>query len=387
MKWLADMLAAIRVSPGFSPLPQGGRGAGGEGRRNHEVEAVVLGMRLPSPPTPLPQVGEGRNRASMCLPGFLFAATLTCTALPAHALPSFSQVRADWRSSDIIVTDRNGETIARVREDFRVRRGDWVTLAETSPALRTAIVLSEDKRFYAHSGVDWQGVAAAAWGNLWNTRTRGASTLTMQLAGLLDEDLRRPTAAGQGRSVTQKLGQVAGAASLERSWSKDQILEAYLNLVPFRGELVGLSAMSQVLFGKFPEGLDARESALAVALVRAPTRGLRKSRAVPAASCARCACRANARDSKASRNWPCCARAAWRSAVRQPRRCRGNWRRTSAGCWPARHMHRQGRMRLRHRTFAPRSMPACSASPWRACSGICATGGASRGRRRGSRDR
>lgn len=188
----------------------------------------------------------------------------------AWAVPSFEQVRAEWRSADVIVTDRHGEAIGRVRDDFRARRGDWVGLADTSPALRTAIVLSEDKRFYAHSGVDWQGVAAAAWANLWNTRTRGASTLTMQLAGLIDDDLRRPASAGQGRSLGQKLGQAAGATALERNWSKDQILEAYLNLVPFRGELVGLSAMAQTLFGKYPGGLDARESAVAVALVRAP---------------------------------------------------------------------------------------------------------------------
>ncbi|ABF10401.1 penicillin-binding protein 1C [Cupriavidus metallidurans] len=184
----------------------------------------------------------------------------------AQAVPTFREVRANWRSADIVVVDRHGETVARVRDDFRARRGDWVTLTDTSPALRTAIVLSEDKRFYAHSGVDWQGVAAAAWANLWNTRTRGASTLTMQLAGLLDEDLR----AGRGRSIGQKVEQAVSAASLERGWSKDQILEAYLNLVPFRGELVGLSAMSQTLFGKVPSGLDARESAVAVALVRAP---------------------------------------------------------------------------------------------------------------------
>jgi len=184
----------------------------------------------------------------------------------AHAVPTFREVRDNWRSADIVVVDRHGETVARVRDDFRARRGDWVMLTDTSPALRTAIVLSEDKRFYAHSGVDWQGVAAAAWANLWNTRTRGASTLTMQLAGLLDDDLR----AGRGRSLGQKVGQAVSATSLERGWSKDQILEAYLNLVPFRGELVGLSAMSQTLFGKVPSGLDARESALAVALVRAP---------------------------------------------------------------------------------------------------------------------
>ncbi|EHP39317.1 penicillin-binding protein 1C [Cupriavidus basilensis OR16] len=200
--------------------------------------------------------------------GLRAAAVVACLAsAPAHALPSFDSVRAGWRSADVVVLDRHGETLSRVRDDFRARRGDWVTLAEISPALRTAIVLSEDRRFYAHSGVDWQGVAAAAWANLWNTRTRGASTLTMQLAGLLDEDLRR---ADSGRSVSQKMAQAVRATALERNWSKDQILEAYLNLVPFRGELVGLSALSQALFGKYPSGLDAREAALAVALVRAP---------------------------------------------------------------------------------------------------------------------
>ncbi|RZT38353.1 penicillin-binding protein 1C [Cupriavidus agavae] len=194
------------------------------------------------------------------------AVGLLLCAAAAQAVPAFREVRDNWRSADIVVADRHGETVARVRDDFQARRGDWVTLADTSPALRTAIVLSEDRRFYAHSGVDWQGVAAAAWANLWNTRTRGASTLTMQLAGLLDEDLR----ARRGRSFGQKVGQAVSAASLERGWSKDQILEAYLNLVPFRGELVGLSAMSQTLFGKVPGGLDAREAAVAVALVRSP---------------------------------------------------------------------------------------------------------------------
>ena len=59
------------------------------------------------------------------------------------------------------------------------------------PALRLAILASEDKRFHEHSGVDWRAASSAAWGNLWNTRTRGASTITMQLAGLLEDDLRQ----------------------------------------------------------------------------------------------------------------------------------------------------------------------------------------------------
>ena len=73
-----------------------------------------------------------------------------------------------------------------------------------------------------------------------------------------------------GRSLSQKIGQTVSAQSLERHWRKDQILEAYLNLVPLRGELVGIDALSHTLFGKAAHGLDWRESAITAALVRAP---------------------------------------------------------------------------------------------------------------------
>jgi len=189
-------------------------------------------------------------------------------AAPAWAaLASFDELRRDFRPSDTAVLDRDGVLLQRLRTDASVRRGDWIALADISPALRGAMLLSEDKRFYEHSGVDWRAASAAAWGNLWNTRTRGASTITMQLAGLLDDDLRRN---GGGRSLTQKLGQTVAAQQLERHWRKDQILEAYLNMVPFRGEIVGIDALSRTLFGKAPHGLDAREAAVAAALVRAP---------------------------------------------------------------------------------------------------------------------
>ncbi|RZI78347.1 MAG: penicillin-binding protein 1C, partial [Variovorax sp.] len=197
----------------------------------------------------------------------LSVALVAAGARPAAAAASFDEVKRAFRPSDTRVLDRDGELLQRVRTDATVRRGQWVALADVSPALRTAMLLSEDKRFYEHSGVDWRAVSAAAWGNLWNTKTRGASTITMQLAGLLDDDLRR--GAG-GRSLTQKVGQTLDAQQFERRWRKDQILEAYLNTVPFRGEIVGIDALSRTLFGKAPSGLDAREAALAAALVRAP---------------------------------------------------------------------------------------------------------------------
>lgn len=183
------------------------------------------------------------------------------------AVATFDEVKRDFRPSDTLILDRSGEVIQRLRTDNAVRRGQWVALPDVSPALRTALVLSEDKRFYEHSGVDWRAVSAAAWGNLWNTKTRGASTLSMQLAGLLDDDWR---AGAGGRSIAQKVGQTVSAQVLEARWRKDQILEAYLNLVPFRGEMVGIDALSRTLFGKAAHGLDEREAAIAAALVRAP---------------------------------------------------------------------------------------------------------------------
>jgi penicillin-binding protein 1C len=182
-------------------------------------------------------------------------------------LPSYGEVKSGYTASDTVVLDRDGEIIHRLRTDATVRRGQWVPLADVSPALRTAMVLSEDKRFYEHSGVDWRAATAAAWGNLWNSRTRGASTITMQLAGLLDDDLRREPG---GRTVVQKVGQTVAAQVLERRWRKDQILEAYLNVVPFRSEIVGIDALSRTLFGKAAHGLDEREAAIAAVLVRAP---------------------------------------------------------------------------------------------------------------------
>jgi penicillin-binding protein 1C len=191
---------------------------------------------------------------------------LLAEPLAAHALPTFDDVRTQWRSSDWLLLSRDGVPLQRTRIDKTERRGDWVALADVSPALREAIVVSEDKRFYEHSGVDWRGAAAAAWANLWNTRTRGASTVTMQLTGLLNDDRER---SGQ-RSIAQKANQAVSALWLEHTWRKDQILEAYLNLVPFRGETIGLSALSITLFGKAPSGLDEREAAVAAALIRAP---------------------------------------------------------------------------------------------------------------------
>ncbi len=187
---------------------------------------------------------------------------------PAHALPTFNQVRTTHAPSDLTLLDRQGAPLQTLRVDPTVRRLPWVPLADYSSALRAAVVLSEDRRFAEHAGIDWSGFARSTWARVSGQGpVQGASTITMQLAGLIDDDHARPRG---GRSVPGKVGQMWAASEIESRWRKPQILEAYLNRVPFRGELVGVPAAAQVLFGKHPSGLDAEESAVLAALIRAP---------------------------------------------------------------------------------------------------------------------
>jgi penicillin-binding protein 1C len=158
-----------------------------------------------------------------------------------------------------------------VRRELRVRRLAWISLAEVSPALPAALVAAEDKRFWEHSGIDWAAVASAAWDQVGIGKTRhkrGASTLTMQLAGMLDPALRLES--GRRRDLRQKWNQLWAARAIEAQWSKAQILEAYLNLVPWRGEAVGLPAAARLWFGQSADSLDLTDSALLVALLRQP---------------------------------------------------------------------------------------------------------------------
>ncbi|TCJ15771.1 penicillin-binding protein 1C [Parasulfuritortus cantonensis] len=183
------------------------------------------------------------------------------------APPAFDQVRAGWQSSEAKLFDRHGELIQELRLERQVRRTDWTALADVSPAMQGAVLLAEDRRFFEHAGVDWLAATKAALTNWLAARPRGASTISMQVAALVDPDL----AARSGRrSVTEKWRQMQAADALEARWSKAQILEAYLNLTGFRGDLVGVDSASRALFDKRPAGLGTTEALILAALIRAP---------------------------------------------------------------------------------------------------------------------
>ena len=198
------------------------------------------------------------------------ATLLAFTLLPGNSgVPSFEQVRAAQSRSESVLVDRHGEILHEQRTNSRTRRLDWVPLSTVSPALVSTIVYAEDRRFFQHHGVDWTSLAGAAAG-LFRSGTRGASTITMQLAAQLDPGLQP---LNLRRTLWQKWRQIRAARALERGWSKEQILEAYLNLVSFRGELQGLAAAAGGLFGKQAHGLTDTESVILAALVRSPNAG------------------------------------------------------------------------------------------------------------------
>ena len=221
-------------------------------------------------------------------------AALASVVLPA-GVPTYEEVRARWRPSEAWLLDRHGNVLVRQRMDFEVRRFGWTRLDDVSPALLEAIVQGEDRRFWQHAGVDWHAAAGALRDTVLRDRRRGASTITMQVAQLLDDaDPATPMRHG----VWRKVQQVRRARALEARWTKPQILEAYLNLLGFRGELQGVGAAAEVLVGKAPRGLDRAESAVLAALLPAP--GARLERTVERA-CARLRVDSRGRDCAAIR--------------------------------------------------------------------------------------
>ena len=182
------------------------------------------------------------------------------------AVPSHDAVRTRSAPSEARLLDRRGRILHERRVRTDERRLAWTPLAEISPALVAAVIETEDRRFREHRGVDLRALIGALFAELRGDR-RGASTLTMQLAGELEPTLR---AQGGRRTLAQKARQIVHALVLERRWSKDQIIEAYLNRVGLRGELVGIAAGARGLFDKAPHALDRSEAWLLAALLRSP---------------------------------------------------------------------------------------------------------------------
>jgi penicillin-binding protein 1C len=168
------------------------------------------------------------------------------------------------KQTSVTVIDRNGKLLRA----FAMRDGGWRlpvdAKKDVDPTYLKLLLAFEDQRFYEHGGVDPVALARAAWqlasrGHI----VSGGSTITMQLARLMEEPAHH-------RSFYAKLRQIVRAIEIEHELSKNEILNLYLALAPFGGNLEGIRAASIAYFGKEPKRLTLAESALLVALPQSP---------------------------------------------------------------------------------------------------------------------
>src|SRR5712692_6611492 len=180
-------------------------------------------------------------------------------AILPRSLPSVTQLESIEPSVGSRIYDETDELIT----EFHVERRIFVPLGQMPPALKQAIIATEDARFYSHFGVDPMGIARAVYQNFRRGRiVEGGSTITQQLAKIL---FLTPD-----RSLERKLKEAVLAVELERRYSKDRILEIYLNQIYFGHGAFGVEAASRTFFGKGVSELSPGECALLAGLPKAP---------------------------------------------------------------------------------------------------------------------
>jgi membrane peptidoglycan carboxypeptidase len=166
----------------------------------------------------------------------------------------------------IHVEDRNGHLLATVAPDGR---RTWVRLEAIPELLRNSVIATEDQTFYSNAGVDASAVARAAFQNAQAGETvSGASTITMQLVRLVAFD----PAERYEQTFDRKLREAHLAAELNEAYSKDEILEAYMNVAYFGHQAYGVEAASNTYFGRTVSQLSAAQATLLAGLPQAPAK-------------------------------------------------------------------------------------------------------------------
>src|SRR5881398_3035819 len=159
------------------------------------------------------------------------------------------------------VYDVDGKIYSRLAGANRLK----VSLSEVSQFFITAVLAREDSRFYAHKGIDWRGILRALVRDITSGSAReGASSITQQLA-------RNSLPLG-GRTVSRKVLEAMVALRIERQFTKQQILELYVNRIYFGTGCYGVETASQLYFGKSASKLNLSEASLLAGLIRSPNR-------------------------------------------------------------------------------------------------------------------
>jgi penicillin-binding protein 1A len=188
-------------------------------------------------------------------------ALVVAVAVAVSQLPSYQElIRRDDLGQMIRVRAADGSVMMSMGPSF----GEWLRYEQIPPIMREAMIAVEDRRFRSHPGVDPIGIVRAFWVRLTSGRfTQGGSTITQQLARNIFLD--------NSRSFGRKIREAILALALEWRFSKDQILELYLNRVYFGGGAYGIDAASRRFYGHPASQLSVGEAAIIAGLVKAPS--------------------------------------------------------------------------------------------------------------------
>src|SRR5574340_1031998 len=172
--------------------------------------------------------------------------------------PDIDDLRAARAIRPSVVLSADGVRLAT----FRQSRRQWIGLGRVSPNVVSALLATEDHRFYQHHGVDI-GRTVSAFLRTLGGDPQGGSTLTQQLARNLF-----PEQIGRSRTLDRKLKEMVTAMRIERAYAKNEILETYLNTVPFLYNVFGIEMASRTYFGKSAADLDVLESATLIGMLK-----------------------------------------------------------------------------------------------------------------------
>ncbi|HZM44648.1 MAG TPA: transglycosylase domain-containing protein [Burkholderiales bacterium] len=196
-------------------------------------------------------------RAALLLPALALLYVLALIPFT----PGIGDLRKAKSATPSVVVSSDGVVLAEYK---RVNR-QWVPLEKIAPSVVQALIAMEDHRFYDHHGIDLHRTAGALISTL-SGNLQGGSTITQQLARNL-----YPDAIGRAATVNRKLKEAITALKIETVYSKDEILETYLNTVPFLFNAFGIEMAARTYFDKSAERLDALEAATLIGMLKGPS--------------------------------------------------------------------------------------------------------------------
>jgi len=193
-------------------------------------------------------------RAALVLPALLLLYVLLLIPFT----PGIGDLRKAKAEAPSVLLSTDGSVLAEYK---RINR-EWVPLDKISPNVVNALIATEDRRFFEHHGIDLRRLAGAALSTL-SGELQGGSTLTQQLArNLFPEEI------GRAATLTRKLKEAITALKLEAVYSKREILETYLNTVPFLYNAFGIEMAARTYFGTTADKLDVLESATLIGMLK-----------------------------------------------------------------------------------------------------------------------